>query len=148
MTLLFIGIVVFVAVAAYYFSETRRWRHHAEKLEGESLALREELDATRRIAIEKESECVSTRRGGGAKAALLTKTQQQLEDKSRALAADALHSNSQLFLDRSRDQIQHIIGPVNESLRRFEEQVQAVERSRIGAYSELSAQVNALTHLQ
>ncbi len=148
MTLLFIGFVVFVAVAAYYFSESRRWRQVAEKLEEESTAQAEELEAAKRIAIEKESECVSTRRVAEAQAALLTKTQGQLEEKFRALAADALHSNNQLFLDHSKDQLQHIIGPVNESLRRFEEQVQAVERSRIGAYSELSAQVNTLTHLQ
>src|SRR5947209_2805960 len=148
MTLLFIGFVVFVAVAAYFFSESRRWRQIAEKLEEEASSQQADLDVARRIAIEKESECISTRRVAEAQAELLTKTQQQLEDKFRALAADALHSNSQLFLDRSRDQIQHIIEPVNESLRRFEEQVQAVERSRIGAYSELSAQVNTLTHLQ
>src|SRR3954447_3645839 len=148
MSLLFIGFVGVVAIAAYFFAEARRWRQMAEKLDEESTAQQAELDLARRIAIEKESECVSTRRVAETQAALLTKTQQQLEEKFRALAADALHSNSQLFLDHSRDQIQHIIGPVNESLRRFEEQVQAVERSRIGAYSELSAQVNALTHLQ
>jgi len=79
---------------------------------------------------------------------LLTQTQRQLEDRFRALAADALENNSQLFLDRSRDQMQHLVEPVNQSLRRFEEQVQAIERSRIGAYSELTAQVHALTQLQ
>ncbi len=105
-------------------------------------------EQARRIAIEKESEAASTRRIAEAQAALLTKTQGQLEEKFRALAADALHSNSQLFLDHSRDQIQHIIEPVSQSLRRFEDQVQAVERARIGAYSELSAQVGALTQLQ
>ena len=38
--------------------------------------------------------------------------------------------------------------PVNQSLRRFEEQVQAIERSRAGAYADISAQVQALTQLQ
>ena len=42
----------------------------------------------------------------------------------------------------------HLVEPVNQSLRRFEEQVQAVERSRIGAYSELTTQVQALAQLQ
>jgi DNA recombination protein RmuC len=75
-------------------------------------------------------------------------TQQQLEGKFRGLAADALQNNSQLFLDRSREQIQHLVEPVNQSLRRFEEQVQAIEVSRAGAYSDISAQVGALTQLQ
>src|SRR3954468_2465920 len=148
MSLLFIGFVGVVAIAAYFFAEARRWRQAAEKLEKESSSHRAELDVAKRIAIEKESESASTRRLAEAQAALLTKTQQQLEEKFRALAADALHSNSQLFLDHSRDQIHHLIEPVTQSLRRFEEQVQAVERSRIGAYSQLSAQVSALTHLQ
>jgi DNA recombination protein RmuC len=148
MILLFIGFVLFVAVAAYYFSETRRWRQLAEKLEEETASQRAELEVAKRIAIEKESESANTRRLAEAQAALLTKTQQQLEEKFRALASDALHSNSQLFLDRSRDQMQHMIEPVNQSLRRFEEQVQAIERARVGAYSELSAQVSALGQLQ
>src|SRR3954452_2799980 len=147
MTLLFLGFAAVVAVAAYYFSEARRWRLTAEKFEEETLAQRADLEVARRIAIEKESESESTRRVAEAQAALLTKTQAQLEEKFRALAADALHSNSQLFLHHSKDQLQHLIEPVNQSLKHFEEQVRAVERSRIGAYSELSAQVNALTHL-
>ncbi len=79
---------------------------------------------------------------------LLTQTQQQLEENFRGMAAEALQNNSQLFLDRSRDQIQHLVEPVNQSLRRFEEQVQAIERSRVGAYEGISAQVQALTQLQ
>jgi DNA recombination protein RmuC len=147
MTLLFLGFAAVLAVAAYYLSEARRWRHTAEKFEEETLVQRADLEVARRTAIEKESESESTRRVAEAQAALLTKTQAQLEEKFRALAADALHSNSQLFLHHSKDQLQHLIEPVNQSLRQFEEQVRAVERSRIGAYSELSAQVNALTHL-
>src|SRR3954451_13678759 len=147
MSVVFICFVAAVAVAAYYFAEARRWRQAAEKLDDETLSQREELDAAKRIAIEKESEAASTRRVAEAQAALLTKTQAQLEEKFRALAADALHSNSQLFLHHSKDQLQHLIEPVNQSLKHFEEQVRAVERSRIGAYSELSSQVSALTHL-
>ena len=79
---------------------------------------------------------------------ILTQTHQQVEERFRALANDALQKNSQLFLDRSRDQLQHLVEPVNQSLRRFEEQVQAIEKTRAGAYSDITAQVNALTQLQ
>jgi DNA recombination protein RmuC len=64
------------------------------------------------------------------------------------MAAEVLQNNSQMFLDRSRDQIHTLVEPVNQSLRRFEEQVQAIERSRTGAYESISAQVHALTQLQ
>lgn len=118
--LLLIGLLVAVAFAAYQFSEAKRWRHSAQQA-------REDHERQR---IE------------------LLEDQRQLDEKFRALAADALQSNSQLFLDRSRDQIQHLVEPVNQSLRRFEEQVQAIERSRVGAYEGLTAQVRALTALQ
>jgi DNA recombination protein RmuC len=44
--------------------------------------------------------------------------------------------------------LQHLVTPVSDSLRRFEEQVQAIEKSRVGAYESISAQVSALTQLQ
>jgi DNA recombination protein RmuC len=44
--------------------------------------------------------------------------------------------------------LQHLVEPVNQSLRRFEEQVQAIEVTRAGAYSEISTQITTLTQLQ
>jgi DNA recombination protein RmuC len=119
-----------VAFAAYQFSEANRWR------------------GTARTALEKEAESAKNREIAEIQLRVLTQTQEQLEERFRILASDALQSNSQLFLDRSRDQIQHLIDPVNQSLRRFEEQVHAIECSRAGAYADISAQVQALTQLQ
>ena len=123
--------------AAYQLSEARRWRETAEEEKDQSEQQRLELEQARGTAIE-----------AGMQLRLLTQTQQQLEDRFRALAADALENNSQLFLDRSRDQMQHLVEPVNQSLRRFEEQVHAIECSRVGAYAELTTQVQALAQLQ
>ena len=130
-----------VAFGAYQFSAATRWKHEAADQ-------KEELEAAKRIAFEKGAEAARTREVADVQIRLLTETKQQLEEKFRLLAQDALQRNSQQFLDRSRDQIQHLIHPVNESLRRFEEQAQALERSRIGAYSDLTAQVQGLTQLQ
>ncbi len=77
-----------------------------------------------------------------------SQTQAQLDEKFRALASEALHRNSQLFLDRSREEFRHLVEPVSQSLRRFEEQVQGIEKARIGAYEGMRAQVQALTDLQ
>lgn len=79
---------------------------------------------------------------------LLTQTQQQLEEKFRALASEALQNNTQLLLDRNKDQLQTLVDPVAQSLHRFEEQVQSLERARIGAYEGITAQVKSLTQLQ
>jgi DNA recombination protein RmuC len=137
LVLTLIGLLAAFSFAAYEFSEARRWRETAGEAREQSEQDRLELEEARRAAA-----------GAEMQVKLLTQTQRQLEDRFRALAADALENNSQLFLDRSRDQMQHLVEPVNQSLKRFEEQVQAIERSRIGAYSELTTQVHALTELQ
>lgn len=146
----FLLILLFAAVAfaAYELSEARRWRQMARDFRFDSDNQRVELDEARRMAQEKEAETQKTRELSEVQMRLLTQSQQQLEEKFRTLATEALHNNSQLLLDRSREQIQHVVEPVSQSLRRFEEQVQVIERARTGAYEGISAQVNALTQLQ
>jgi DNA recombination protein RmuC len=131
--LLALFLLLAVAFAAYQLSDARRWRQIATEARAQAERQASELEQARQVE---------------AQLRLLTQTQQQLEERFRSLASDALQNNSQLFLDRSRDQLQHLVEPVNQSLRRFEEQVQAIERTRVGAYSEITAQVNALTQLQ
>jgi DNA recombination protein RmuC len=131
--LLALCLLLAVAFAAYQLSDARRWRETAMEARAQAERQASELEQARHAE---------------GQLRLLTQTQQQLEERFRSLASDALQNNSQLFLDRSRDQLQHLVEPVNQSLRRFEEQVQAIERTRAGAYSEITAQVNALTQLQ
>jgi DNA recombination protein RmuC len=131
--LLALCLLLAVAFAAYQLADARRWRQTA-------------IEA--RAQAERQASELEQARHAEAQFRLLTQTQQQLEERFRSLASEALQNNSQLFLDRSRDQLQHLVEPVNQSLRRFEEQVQAIERTRAGAYSEITAQVNALTQLQ
>jgi DNA recombination protein RmuC len=137
-----------VGFAAYQLAEARRWRESSRESRKQLEELRLQLERAQRTAIEKEAESVKNLELAQVQLKLLTQTQQQIEDRFKMLAADTLQSNSQLFLDRSRDQIQHLVEPVNQSLKRFEEQVQAVERSRIGAYEGIAAQVRSLTDLQ
>jgi DNA recombination protein RmuC len=153
--LLLLCLFAVVAFAAFQYSEARRWRQsatdastQAERQRLETERQRAELDQSRQAILQHEAEVEKHRELAEVQLRLLTQTQRQLEDKFAALASEALKSNSQLFLDRSRDQLQHLVEPVNLSLRRFEEQVQAIERSRVGAYAELSTQVTVLTQLQ
>ncbi|MBV8553277.1 MAG: DNA recombination protein RmuC [Acidobacteriaceae bacterium] len=144
-----------VGFAAYQLSEARRWRHaaaeersQAETHRADLERTRRELDDARRDVVLQQSENTKSRELAEVQLKLLTQTQQQLEEKFRALAAEALQNNSQMMLDRSRDHLQQLVEPVNQSLRKFEEQVQAIEKSRAGAYESITAQVQALTQLQ
>ncbi|MGI9074451.1 MAG: DNA recombination protein RmuC, partial [Bryobacteraceae bacterium] len=148
LTLLLVCLLTAVSFAAYQFSEAKRWREAAADTREQQECQRAELENAKRAAIQHEAESAKNREIAEVQLKLLTQTQLQLEEKFRGLAADALHSNSQLFLDRSREQIQHLVEPVSQSLRRFEEQVQAIELTRAGAYADISAQVGALTQLQ
>src|SRR6185437_7201980 len=147
-SLLLVCFVIAVAFAAYQFSAANRWRQTAAQAREENQRQRAELEQANRTAIQQAAESAGNRELAEAQWKLVTQAQQQLEDKFRALASEALQSNSQLLLDRSRDQLQHMVAPVSESLRKFEVQVQAIERSRVGAYESISAQVSALTQLQ
>ncbi|MFL6351345.1 MAG: DNA recombination protein RmuC [Bryobacteraceae bacterium] len=148
LSLLLVCLFVAVSFAAYQLSEAKRWREAAAETREQLEHQCAELEDAKRAAIQHEAESAKNRDIAEVQVKLLTQTQQQLEEKFRGLASDALHTNSQLFLDRSREQIQHLVEPVNQSLRRFEEQVQAIELSRAGAYADISAQVGALTQLQ
>lgn len=145
---LLIVLILAVGFAAYQFSAARRWREAAAEARGENHQKQSELEEAKASAIRQSAESSKNRELAEAQWKLLTQAQQQLEDRFRTLASEALQSNSQLFLDRSRDQLQHMVAPVSESLRRFEEQVQAIEKSRVGAYESISAQVSSLTQLQ
>ncbi len=137
-----------IGFAAFQFSEARRWRETAAETREENRRKTAELEEAKMTALQQAAESKKNRELAEAQWKLLTQAQQQLEDKFRALASEALQNNSQLFLDRSRDQLEHLVTPVSDSLRRFEEQVQAIEKSRVGAYESISAQVSTLTQLQ
>ncbi len=137
-----------VAAAAYQWGDAKRWRRSATDREFENQKLRADLETAERTALRQEAEAVRVREVSDVQLKLLTSTHNQLEERFRALAQDALQKNSQLLLDRSREQFQHLVDPVSQSLRRFEDQVQNLEKSRIGAYQGITSQVQALTELQ
>jgi DNA recombination protein RmuC len=83
-----------------------------------------------------------------AQLGLLTQTQQQMEEKFRALASEALHANSQMLFDRARDQLATVVQPVGDSLRLFETKVQDLENTRVSHYEGLRAQIQSMAAAQ
>ncbi|HSD53165.1 MAG TPA: DNA recombination protein RmuC [Burkholderiales bacterium] len=100
------------------------------------------------------------------KLAEIERAREHLVHAFGALSADALKSNNQAFielaqatlarfqetakgdLEKRQQAIDELVKPVRESLERFDLGVQAIEKSRAGAYAELSQQVRSLAESQ
>lgn len=96
----------------------------------------------------------------------LERASQSLSDTFKALSADALARNNQSFLELAKTSLQsfqegakgdlekrqqaigELIAPVKQSLDKFEQRVQEVEKSRSEAYGALTSQVKSLLETQ
>ncbi len=108
----------------------------------------------------------SERAAGSEKAALVQAAESALREAFEALSAKALQSNNESFLalakaalgdfqqrasgdlDHRRRAIDELVKPIRESLDRVGSQLQSVEKDRVGAYSALTEQVQALAASQ
>jgi DNA recombination protein RmuC len=108
----------------------------------------------------------SERQSAAEKLAVIDQSTQTLSDAFRALSADALQSNNQVFLDLARatlektqeaargelekrqQAIADLVKPVRESLDKVDSKMQELEKSRAGAYAALVEQVRSLQDTQ
>ena len=136
------------------------------RLEEEGAALRERLQAaeSRNAALEAASE--SERKSHEARVAELTRMGAELERKFTGLASEALGKNSESFLklvserfekhsesarddlEKRRAAIETLVKPLGESLSKFENKVDAIEKARAGAYEAIREQVRNLAEGQ
>ncbi len=95
-----------------------------------------------------------------------TDTRASLEQTMKALASDALASSNKSFLDLAKSQleqlqqkttqdleqrkqaVEHLVGPIKESLSKVDGKLQELEVARTHAYSDLSTQVRVLAEGQ
>lgn len=129
-------------------------------------ALRRDFQAERDRHVADEARLVELQARLGEQAALLERAQAKLADTFKALSADALKSNNQAFIDlarqvfestltdakgdalRRQEAIDAIFRPLQESLRRYDEQLQAIEKSRATAYGTLEGHLKSLGEAQ
>jgi DNA recombination protein RmuC len=116
-----------LVIAAWQWQQAERWRKAAG-------------DAAVKAA-QYESVAGMERRSAEERIQLLQATQQKLEHSFRSLASEALQVNSQMFLDRSREQVEGVVGPVRETLSKFDASVKQLETARAEAYGSLTAQI-------
>ena len=102
----------------------------------------------------------------GEKLQWLEKAQETLRESFESLSGKALRENSDEFLKRAReqmdnvkqllqkdwgaqkDQIQHLVTPLEESLQNLNKEVRELEQKREGAYSGMSEQIKQLQYAQ
>jgi DNA recombination protein RmuC len=125
-----IGLLSGVAVAFWQWQQAEHWRRNAQ-------------DALIRAA-QAETAASTEKKAAEAHIQMLGEAQSKLEQSFRALASEALHANSQMFLDRSREQVLGVVAPVQETLKRFDQNVQQLEKARSEAYGSISAQLKNL----
>lgn len=100
------------------------------------------------------------------KLAVVNQAQEKLADAFKALAAEALKSNNQSFLElakatlekfqetakgdleKRQQAIQELVKPVKESLEKVDVKINELEKARAGAYSGLTEQVKSLLDTQ
>jgi DNA recombination protein RmuC len=111
---------------------------------------------------ELETHLKEERKATQEKLSLLQEATDSLQNTFKALSADALKSNNQSFLDlaqatlekfqsQARGDLEHrqrevenLVSPIRQTLDKYEQQLQAIEKSRTEAYSGLTQQVHSL----
>ncbi len=129
---------------------------------------RERLEAESRARTKAETEAAEAAKNLAEQKELLEQARAKLSDTFKALSDDALKSNNQAFLElakkslenvltdakgdlgKRQEAIQSLVKPLTDSLKRYEEHVNALEQSRQKAYGTLEEQLRALagTHQQ
>jgi DNA recombination protein RmuC len=171
------GVIGFAAglAALWFVLRERLTAREADlaRLNGELLAARTELDASRQALLTlraREAELATAltrdRVAAAEKLALLEEARQSLSDSFKALSADALQRNNLSFvelakatlaqfqegargdLEKRQQAINELVLPVKATLEKFEQQVQGIEKSRLDAYATLTQQVKSLAETQ
>jgi DNA recombination protein RmuC len=114
------------------------------------------LERSRAGSLSRQLQLESAKRAAAEQhVAFLQQSERALKDSFAALSAEALQANNERFLQLAREvmgnqqasarhELSSLVEPVNESLKRVDEQIQQMERHRAGAYEGLREQVSAL----
>ena len=113
-----------------------------------------------------EATLTHERKASEEKLALVDHATEELREAFRALSADALKSNNQAFLELAKTSLERfqteargdlelrqqavatLVSPIEESLKKVDEQIQQIEKARNQAYGDITAQVRSLISTQ
>ena len=118
----------------------------------EVIGLRRDLAAEQERRTQAETRLASERQNFDEQRRLLEEAEASLRDTFTALSGEALRRSNDEFLALAEErlgqrqkEIDTSIRPLQEALTRYEEHVREVEKTRVGAYASLEAQVRALS---
>ena len=147
-------------------ARVRELEASAERDEETAANLRAETASAREAHARIDAELARERRATTEKLALVSDAERTLREAFQALSADALRHNNESFLHLARESftqlqktttgdlegrqraIDALIKPLRESLTEVRAEIHKVEKSRIGAYEALTAQVKSLADTQ
>lgn len=125
-----------------------------------------ELQAARSEVAALQATLDQERKAAAEKIALVTKASEELKNAFDSLAAKALQSNNESFLQLAKEclsqfqrqatgdleqrklAVENLVKPISESLGKVDEQIRALEKDRAEAYGTLTSQVNSLIGTQ
>lgn len=140
-TVLMLVVVLAIGIAIGYLGARTGSHDRQRKSEAELAAVKADLHAERALAAQS--------------AAFADKVERQLGDRFKALSADTLDRTSRQFFELAgasfaqerevtKQGLDKLITPIKESLHRFDDRMQAVERDREQAYGALRESVRAM----
>ena len=125
-------------------------------------ALESELSEMKARSRELQARMDEEQKSAAEKIAQLQSLEERLNREFQALSAKALRENNEAFLNLAQTKLQtfqseargdleqrqkaveNLVAPINETLTRYDQQIQSMERSRSQAYGSLSQQVESL----
>ncbi len=111
-------------------------------------AIQQALDEQRAATVKAETELAEARKNIDQQKQLLIEAEKKLTDTFGKLAADALKSSNESFLQLARESMGGQLKPLAESLKRYETHIKTVEESRKKDQGGLDEQLRALMDAQ
>ncbi len=137
-------------------------RNQLKSKDADLSELRGRLESEIKSRTAAESTLAEERKRIEEQRALLTEAQDKLKDAFQSLAAQALNTNNQSFLDLAKSTlekyqteakrdlqerekaVENLVTPIKTSLEKVDAQIQEIEKTRATAYGDLSSQVRLM----
>ncbi|HOX39085.1 MAG TPA: DNA recombination protein RmuC [Candidatus Brocadiia bacterium] len=141
-------------------------RAHSQKLDADLRDVRSALSRAEQAQAKAEAQLVDSLRAIDEQKRLLADAQARLTDTFKALSNDALKSNNQAFMDlakktfetittdakgdlgKRQEAIAGLVKPLQETLKRYEEQIKGMEEGRQKAYGTLEERLKAMSQAE
>ena len=121
-------------------STVEELRRQITTFQADSAALRSSLQVEREGRVTAETRLEESSKNIAEQRKLLEEAEKKLKDAFSALSVEALRHNSEAFAKQAAEKVR----PLAEALKRYEEEIKQIEKSRQASYSGLTEQIKAV----